>query len=255
MKKNFIIFLLFVFIFTACGDDKTTEIIENQVISFEEVIDTKDTEKNIELDTEEKENNDVGLPKEGKSNNRDYDWFIDQGKTGKASSNNCGPSSAVMVHKWYDESTEMTAEKAREEFPENWGWWSTTTIEAYFKANDIPYEEKLYKKPEDLKKEIDSGKVGILCIDSTYITYDPFSKYKTGRFYEYTGGHFIVVKGYQYLNDQLYWEVYDPNNHGLAYQDGKPMGKDRLYSESDVDTALKKWWNFILYVDPKSSEK
>lgn len=244
MKRYFVLFLAIIFIFTGCGGDNTTDNAKTE----EEV---KEIVK--EDEQENKEDNEEEVSKEDRSNNRDYDWFIDQGKTGKASNNNCGPSSAVMVHKWYDESTDMTAEKAREEFPENWGWWSTTTIEAYFKAHNIPYEEKFYIKPEDLKEEIDKGRVGILCIDSTYIEYTPHSKDKTGRFYDYAGGHFIVVKGYKYLNDKLYWEVYDPNNHGLAYQDGTPMGKDRLFSDTDIDKALKKWYQFIIYVDPKAN--
>lgn len=194
------------------------------------------------------------IPNNSLSNNRDYDWYIDQGKTGRASDNNCGPSSAVMAEKWYNKETTMTAEKAREEHPENWGWWSTVTIAKYLNSRNVPFEEIVYLKPNDIKNELDKGKIIILCIDTTYIDYDNFSKNNTGRFYTYQGGHFLIVKGYRTLKDKLYWEVYDPNNFGLCNADGTPMGKDRLYSAENMDTAIKKWWNIMMIIDtPKSN--
>ncbi len=49
-------------------------------------------------------------------NNREYDWFIDQGNTGEHSNSNCGPASVVMAMKWRDEDFEGTVEEAREKF-------------------------------------------------------------------------------------------------------------------------------------------
>jgi hypothetical protein len=41
--------------------------------------------------------------KEYVTNDRPYDWYIDQGFTGSHSGNNCGPSTVAMAAKWYNE--------------------------------------------------------------------------------------------------------------------------------------------------------
>ena len=43
----------------------------------------------------------TGAVRQEVHNDRNYNWYIDQGNTGWASNSNCGPSSSVMVEKWF----------------------------------------------------------------------------------------------------------------------------------------------------------
>lgn len=187
-------------------------------------------------------------------NDRDYEWYIDQADTGACAQNNCGPSVAVMVEKWYHPS-ESTAEAAREAYPENQDWWSVSTIVSYLQSKGVPVSEDLYFGINDLRKHVDAGAVVICCLDTSYLPYMPSNKDGIGRFYDYAGGHFLIIKGYVEAGDRLLWETYDPNNWNMTNADGSPMGKNRLYATDDLQEAIEKWWRGILVVFPEKSSK
>lgn len=183
------------------------------------------------------------------SNNRSYNWYIDQGYTGEYSNNNCGPSCTTMALKWKNSNFTRTAEDARETYLENGNWWTTYDINNYFdlynaKHNTINLNEN------SLKKSLKQGNIAILCIDTTYLPYNANSEQRVGRFYDYRGGHFIVVKGYRIVDGKTYFESYDPNNWGVYYKNGQEKGKDRYYLASDLMKAGKANWNYAIIVYP-----
>ena len=185
--------------------------------------------------------------------NREYDWYIDQGDTGEYSNNNCGPSSVVMAMNWIDEDFEETAEEAREEHLLNGGWWYTSTISQYFDSRDVDYSFMLLeddgKGIEDLTGVIDEENIAILCVNMNYITKETDPNLRVHRFYDYDDGHFIVVKGYAEVDDNLYFEVYDPNNWSKTYEDGMPMGQDRYYLAEELFDAAYNWYEFAIVLD------
>lgn len=203
-----------------------------------------DKENTLRFDVSPRYQNEVHL-------DRDYEWYIDQGNTGYCSNNNCGPSVAVMAEKWFRPESKSTAEAAREAFPENDDWWSVTTIVSYLAEKGVPVVQDLYFNPNDIRKHIDAGAVVICCIDTTHLPFTPSSKQGTGRFYDYAGGHFLLVKGYVEIGDELFWETYDPNNWNMTDEDSSPMGKNRRYAAKDLEKAIKKWWDGLLVIYPE----
>lgn len=185
------------------------------------------------------------------SNNRDYEWYIDQGDTGVARGSNCGPSSVAMVAKWYDKDFSVTSEQMRTEMtPGDYGWWYTTTISNSLMHYNIPFVLDYMKKvsEENIINEIDKGNIIILCIDTTYLTYESDMNSHYGKFYSYSGGHFLIVKGYEITKDNTYFEVYDPNSFGSLYENGDNMGKDRYYLSQELVLSANNWWNYYISI-------
>lgn len=178
------------------------------------------------------------------ANNREYDWYMDQGHTGTYRDGNCGPTSVSMAMKWLDKNSKATGENAREEYLMDGGWWSTSTIESYLTSHNANYEALPYVNPEVITDAVDRGSVVIVCINMALIPQNKEpGKSNKDRFYNFAGGHFLVIKGYKIENGRLYYEVYDPNNWDMKYQDtGEELGKDRLYSAYDMDAAIRNWW-------------
>lgn len=146
----------------------------------------------------------------GISLNRDYDWYIDQETTGEHAYANCGPVSTVMAMTWYDPATELTPEQARADIRPQGGWWYTDDIEATLKQNQVPNGYLPFDSAEDIVMVIDNQQIAILCINTGHLSYNPDSEARTGKFYDGSFGHFIVAKGYRYIDDKLFIEVYDP---------------------------------------------
>ncbi|NLY72707.1 MAG: hypothetical protein GX079_03345 [Tissierellia bacterium] len=189
-----------------------------------------------------------------KGSNRDYDWYIDQQNTGEYASNNCGPSSAVMVMKWLDEDYSESAEEARQEHLINGGWWYTSIISKYFEDRGVKPNYLLLqsndvdKSIEDLKKVIDEDAIALICINMDDISMEIGSVKHTDRFYSYGDGHFLVIKGYVEIDNKSYFEVYDPNSWGRTYKEGELMGKDRYYRAEEIVNSALGWYEFALVI-------
>ncbi len=193
------------------------------------------------------------------SNNRDYDWYIDQANTGTYSGVNCGPSSTTMAAKWSDASFSNSAEDARDAYRFEGGWWYTSDIGNYLTDCSIPHQfielsTNSQGTQQVITNQLDNGKIMILCLDMYYIRYGAFSELRVDKFYA-TGstgwGHFIVVKGYRQVDGEMFLEVYDPYGYGRTYNDGTAKGKDRYYRGEDIFTATSIWWNYTIVVSEK----
>ena len=125
---------------------------------------------------------------------RNYNWYIDQGNTGWASNSNCGPSSSVMVEKWFNRNTIATAAGARDRYPMQGGWWSTNTVSQYLNDQRIPNRTIVYNGEDTLTDILDNGNIAIVCVNTGFISFNNNNNSNIGRFYNYQGGHFLVVK-------------------------------------------------------------
>lgn len=187
------------------------------------------------------------------ANDRDYDWYMDQKDTGKYADGNCGPTSVAMVAKWLDPASKTTGESARGENIQDGQWWSTDIIEDFFRRRHIDYTSMLYKTPETVTDAIDAGDILLVCINTEFLERSKRPQEDhTGKFYDFSGGHFLLIKGYEVRDGKLYYQVYDPNSWGETYLGTRePLGKDRLYRADQMETALKKWWMWMYAVMPR----
>lgn len=185
------------------------------------------------------------------AHNRDYEWYMDQGHTGKYSDGNCGPTSMAMILKWLDPNSTATGESLRDEIPNDGDWWTTNIFDSYFESNNMNIEDALYKSPETITDLLNNGDIVLVCIKMGEISpnRNPNSS-NIGRFYGFDGGHFLLIKGYRIVDGKLYYEVYDPNNWDMKYDNGEPMGKDRLYLATEMDKAITTWWSGIYGIKP-----
>jgi hypothetical protein len=197
------------------------------------------------------------------SNNKDYEWYIDQINTGVHSYNNCGPTSTTMASKWSDPAFSKTPVDARAAYRPEGGWWYTSDIDKYLKDNSIPHfiiglSSTLAGTQQIIAGRLDEGYIVILCLDMYYIRSEGNTDYRVDKFYNAntTGwGHFIIVKGYKTVDGQFFCEVYDPYSLGKIYPDGMLKGRNRYYRSSDIFDATSKWWNYAIIIAATGTKK
>jgi len=60
------------------------------------------------------------------------------------------------------------------------------------------------------------------------------SNERVDKYYEEGFDHFIILKGYKQVDNELFFEVYDPWGLGETYADGTPKGENRYYRYEDI---------------------
>jgi hypothetical protein len=192
-----------------------------------------------------------------KSNEAGYEWYIDQANTGAHSGVNCGPASVTMAIKWANSLFTGTAEDARNMYRPGGGWWYTSDIINYLNHHEVNNYVVSLGSINKIKEELDNGNVVILCLDMHYIRNESKIKWHIDRFYNAQNpgwGHFIVVKGYRVVDNNLHFEVYDPYGYGKTYTTGQPKGKNRYYRSEDIDYSTGIWWDYAIVVSRTSGK-
>jgi hypothetical protein len=193
---------------------------------------------------------------------KEYNWYWDQMKTGVYSSHNCGPAVAVMAAKWADSSFSITPEELRNNYQPDGSDWFTYTIDDVLRDNDIPHSiisigADAEGMVDILTKQLDFGRIIILCLDMNHVRLTDNDEFRTDKFYKTSGanwGHFIILKGYSKVDNEFYFEVSDPYSAGLLNaDDNKPKGEKRYYRYEDISSATATWWNYAFVVSAKGT--
>lgn len=183
------------------------------------------------------------------SNERPYDWYIDQGATGPYGNVNCAPSVATMSIMWANPYFKRTVEDARKEFNPNGQPWSNTMITDYLNEYKVyNYTMNIYDLNRQLKDLINLQNIVILIINPRYIATDYSSKSHVGTFYSDSVSHCILIKGYVQTASNLYFETYDPYSMGRTTDDGMLKGKNRYYDSKELYNAVTNYWDHLICV-------
>lgn len=256
--KKLVLFALIALLLTSCAVENeqpietqevviapTTEAITTEIFPTEIIEYSYEDLLNAHLE-------DWGLGKtliDYVSNDRTYDWYLDQGDTGLHSDNNCGPTSIAMVGKWVDQEFPIQPEDAREDFKSQGGWWYSDDINNSLELYGISYDLVEVKDHFTLRSIIDSGQIALINNTMNYIPYTSDETLRVGRFYTFDSGHYLIVKGYVVVDDRLYFEMYDPNNWWMSYADGTPMGKNRYYDSESLISSILNWYPYAVVID------
>jgi hypothetical protein len=187
----------------------------------------------------------------GYSNNVNYNWYYDQINSGIYAYNNCGPASATMAIKWVDEDFNKTPEDARNTYFCDGGWWYTIDIINYLNKYLVNNYTITISDIDAIQEQINSDNIVILCLDMSYIRDQVNDNWHVDKFYHANSkgwGHFIVMKGYKIVDDEVYYEAYDPYSCGLKYSNDTLKGIDRYYRSQDLDSAVTNWWSYAIIV-------
>jgi len=189
-----------------------------------------------------------------RSNNVNYEWYIDQVNTGQYAYVNCGPASVTMVIKWSNQNFSKTTEDARKTYRSEGGWWYTSDIVNYLKNNNTAH---YISDVSSLQSQLDQGSIAILCLDMYYVRQHlGDSEWRIDKFYVTQSpewGHFIVVKGYKKVDGKIWYEIYDPWSLNVKYMDGSLKGRNRYYRSEDIMQATNVWWPYTIVINgPKS---
>lgn len=184
------------------------------------------------------------------TNDREYEWYVDQRTTGDYWEVNCGPTSIEMAGRWSNERFTYTAEDARASYRPTGGWWYDSDIQGALAQFSIPNASSTIETSDDMTVLLDDGKILLVNPDMSRITYQKSSTVHVGRYYQNVTGHYIIVKGYIIADQKTYFEVYDPWSVGVTYDNGVLKGKNRYYSATSLTESLLSWWPTVYAISP-----
>ena len=176
-----------------------------------------------------------------RSNNRDYNWYIDQATTGTCSMTNCGPTCATMAMMWSDSSFSKSTIDARAYYNDSCQDWNNNLVGIYLATDSVPYSlapigDSAAQMRDLFKAQIDSGRIvivalwmGSIPLASTGVSNSRVDRFRTGA-----DDHYIILKGYRQTNLDFFFEVYDPWDFGSVYGDGTPKGENRFYRFTNI---------------------
>ena len=192
------------------------------------------------------------------SNDRAYNWYIDQGNSGEYASVNCGPASVTMAIHWADSGFTKTALEARQTYQTAGGWWYTSDVNLYLNKYSIMHAIIGLSDNEDsfrtiLGRQLDHQQIIILCLDMDHVRQSANGAFRVDKFYPTTPGwgHFIVLKGYHKVDQEVFFESYDPYSFGSVNADNSLRGQGRFYRYEDLANACKSWWNYAFVIARK----
>jgi hypothetical protein len=180
------------------------------------------------------------------SNDRDYNWYIDQSSTGTCWQSNCGPSCATMAMMWADSTFTHTVEDARIYSKDSCQDWNNNFITGYLSTDNIPNRliplgDNASQMRDFFKAYLDSGMLLIVNLYTGSLPF-PISQGANNRVDQFYNGfadpHFIILKGYRQTEMGFFFEVCDPFDLGETYPDGPPKGEDRFYHYEDIFNAI-----------------
>ncbi|GHM99200.1 hypothetical protein WSM22_06900 [Cytophagales bacterium WSM2-2] len=190
------------------------------------------------------------------NNDVSYNWYADQGDSGSYRLINCGPASVTMAVKWVNRNFAKTPADARQAIRPEGGWWYTPDIISYLNNNQADNYTISLSNFSALKTALDGGNIAILCLDMFYVNPDAGGQLHVDKFYKTNAagwGHFIVIKGYKEVDQQLFYEAYDPYSLGVSYRDNTLKGVNRYYRAADLDHATDIWWDYAIIVTKPNS--
>ena len=176
----------------------------------------------------------------------DLNWYRTQFNTGEQS--NCGPATVSMAVAWA-KGEYVPVSTVRQQV----GWHEerlgATTLEELHLSlmkNDVNVRFRRLYSAQNLFQVIDSGNIAIVLLETGEIPRIQSRPLDTpfGRYYEYSQGHYVVVKGY--TKDKRYVIVHDPipsdwGSNSMRYSDGISMiGRNRFYAVDDFLKAIRK---------------
>lgn len=189
---------------------------------------------------------------------RTYNWYIDQMNTGFDAASNCGPSDVTMVSEWADSTFTKTAADARLAYEPNGGWWSIEDIDNYLSDNNVSHtiialDKDSKSLTQTIEERISGGQIAIVNLDMNGVRSAEDPLFHTDKFYSTTPnwGHFLIIKGYTVVDNEVFYETYDSNSWGNVYTNGDPEGKDRYYRAEDIFNACNNWWQYIFIITKK----
>jgi len=184
-------------------------------------------------------------PISAEHNSRPYEWYRTQMNTGYASSSNCGPTSTHMAIKWHHTENVPSVEEIRNRHPRGGGWWYVSDIRESLTNYGVPYATHYVDSTNDILACLQRGNIVLLCVEMGWVSYNRHAFFD--RFYTFSSGHFLIVKGYSENDD--YFVVYDPNSwSGDYYSDGTMMGRNRFYNRTQLLNAVTNWWSYCLEI-------
>jgi len=186
-----------------------------------------------------------------------YEWYRYQGAadSGACASVNCGPTSVAMAIEFAKNDLYVAISAVRDYIGGECDGTNSTQLRAALSNWGVPYQNingmSALREAVNTRGHIVLVPVvmGAISPGADYEVWNSNPSQNTGRYYSYSGGHWLVVKGF--TADGAWVRVYDPNvweSGKYRYADGTLKGKNRLYAASEFATAFQQNSNWAIEV-------
>lgn len=229
--------------------DSSLSLDDSSANSASEVISSEDTSSEVELPPEAARlvaNSEAwGLGTTVTkyiTNDCDYEWYVDQYNTGEYWYENCGPTSVEMAGRFYNRDFTHTASEARSLYWPNGGWWYDNNISASLTLFEVAYTTFTIATAKSLTTVLDEGNIALVNPTMELVKQEEDETHHSGLYYIPGTGHYLIVKGYVVVDDEMFFEIYDPWSVDMRYDDGALKGKDRYYDAKSFLNAITRWY-------------
>ena len=169
-----------------------------QVVNIKnETIETDDINAEIERSKEIAVLKDgTELPKSHRISGDSKEWYLSQFNSGPYQNRNCGPAVIAMAVNWAKPGIDKLTVRQIRDIKGISRDFSTMDVREMISENGVKVEQHDYNSEMDIINQLLENKLVVLCIK--------------GDIVNTSNGHFVVVHGYKYYDDKLYFIINDP---------------------------------------------
>ncbi len=159
--------------------------------------------ENDDISAEVEKPRDVMILKDGTELPKSYripgdsrEWYLSQFNSGPYQNRNCGPAVITMAVNWAKPEIDKLTVRQVRDIKGISRDFSTMDVREIISENGIKVEQYDYNSEMDIINQLLENKLVVLCIK--------------GDIVNTSNGHFVVVHGYRYYDDNLYFIINDP---------------------------------------------
>jgi hypothetical protein len=112
----------------------------------------------------------------------------------------------------------------------------------------VKFFEYTLESQEDLMSLLRAGHIVIVNNSMGAIPKVSDVEKRIQRFYDFSSGHYFIVKGFVTIDQKTFFEVHDPNSWSTTYADGQPKGKNRYYQGEDLIRSIINWYDTLIVI-------
>lgn len=136
------------------------------------------------------------IPKSHKISGDSKEWYLSQFNSGPYQNRNCGPAVIAMAVNWAKSGVDKLTVRQVRDIKGIRRDFSTMDVREMISENGVKVEQHDYNSEIDIINQLLENKLVVLCIK--------------GDIVNTSNGHFVVVHGYKYYDDNLYFIINDP---------------------------------------------
>lgn len=182
------------------------------------------------------------------SNDRDYTWYLGDKNKEPYLTENYSIVAAAMAAKWYDRSIDLDVRDIREEYKPEGGRLSTLEVFKILEDYNVNSEMVNGVSIDSFKKHLKDGAILLVTLNMEKVEHNRMLEERVGNFYKGYSDEMLLIKGYRIVDENLFFEIYDPNiGHHQKFKNHSYKAVDRYYDNNELMNAIEENQFIVVY--------